>query len=219
MFGIVFLLGSVGVNGVRGEIIATTTWGQFYADVGQNYTQPDPAVTSYDWMERTHDYFWYIDTTPSYDIMGAYIHITGLKNTYQWMPWAESDKLWFSLLNVVPNTATGWTDGATTGGWSRIYTRDYDKSTNHVLQWPGAVQIYVQPNLASATDITIDISGYINAYLEDSNRSFAVGFDPDCHWIWQDMSVEVTPVPIPAAVWLLGAGLVGLVGIRRRLKK
>ena len=27
------------------------------------------------------------------------------------------------------------------------------------------------------------------------------------------------PVPIPAAVWLLGSGLLGLVGIRRRFKK
>jgi hypothetical protein len=28
-----------------------------------------------------------------------------------------------------------------------------------------------------------------------------------------------TPVPVPAAVWLLGTGLAGLVGIRRKMKK
>ena len=32
-------------------------------------------------------------------------------------------------------------------------------------------------------------------------------------------SVQVSTVPIPAAVWLLGSGLVGLIGIRRRFKK
>jgi len=29
----------------------------------------------------------------------------------------------------------------------------------------------------------------------------------------------VTPTPVPAAVWLLGSGLIGLVGARRKLKK
>ena len=29
---------------------------------------------------------------------------------------------------------------------------------------------------------------------------------------------EINPVPIPAAVWLLGGGLIGLVGLRRRIK-
>ena len=35
---------------------------------------------------------------------------------------------------------------------------------------------------------------------------------------YNDMIVKVSyvPTPIPAAVWLLGTGLLGLVGIRRR---
>lgn len=32
-------------------------------------------------------------------------------------------------------------------------------------------------------------------------------------------SKVVTPVPVPAAVWLLGTGLVGLVGVRRKQRK
>jgi hypothetical protein len=34
-----------------------------------------------------------------------------------------------------------------------------------------------------------------------------------------DLNFRVTPVPVPAAVWLLGSGLIGLIGIRRRSKK
>ncbi|NVN98839.1 MAG: VPLPA-CTERM sorting domain-containing protein [Geobacteraceae bacterium] len=30
--------------------------------------------------------------------------------------------------------------------------------------------------------------------------------------------MEVTATPIPAAAWLLGSGLLGLVGVRRRKK-
>jgi hypothetical protein len=33
------------------------------------------------------------------------------------------------------------------------------------------------------------------------------------------VSQELTVVPVPAAVWLLGGGLIGLLGIRRRFKK
>jgi hypothetical protein len=30
---------------------------------------------------------------------------------------------------------------------------------------------------------------------------------------------DITPVPIPGAVWLLGSGLIGFMGIRMRMKK
>jgi hypothetical protein len=32
-------------------------------------------------------------------------------------------------------------------------------------------------------------------------------------------NINASPVPIPAAAWLLGSGLIGLVGLRRRFKK
>ena len=33
---------------------------------------------------------------------------------------------------------------------------------------------------------------------------------------WDDASLEVSPIPVPAAVWLFGSGLLGLVGVARR---
>jgi uncharacterized protein DUF4114 len=52
---------------------------------------------------------------------------------------------------------------------------------------------------------------------EDLPGSLADGSDRD----FNDLVLEVSirPVPIPAAIYLLGAGFVGLVGLRRKLKK
>lgn len=38
----------------------------------------------------------------------------------------------------------------------------------------------------------------------------------DESWAMDNLSVSVTAVPVPAAVWLFGAGLIGLVGVGRR---
>ena len=35
---------------------------------------------------------------------------------------------------------------------------------------------------------------------------------------WVSTSASITPVPIPAAVWLFGSGLLGLIGVARRKK-
>ena len=34
-----------------------------------------------------------------------------------------------------------------------------------------------------------------------------------------DLIMAFTPVPLPGALWLLGSGLLGLVGLRRKLTK
>ncbi len=44
-----------------------------------------------------------------------------------------------------------------------------------------------------------------------------VGY-PNADYDYNDMIVAITPTPIPAAAWLLGSGLAGLMALRRRNK-
>jgi len=47
-------------------------------------------------------------------------------------------------------------------------------------------------------------------------EDIAVGSgDKDYNDLWASISTKTNPVPVPAAVWLFGSGLVGLVGLRR----
>ena len=48
-----------------------------------------------------------------------------------------------------------------------------------------------------------------------SGLTFA-GFSPGASGAFLD-KVDVSPVPVPAAVWLLGSGILGLVGLRKRI--
>ena len=73
-----------------------------------------------------------------------------------------------------------------------------------------------------AINYTLYLGGYVRGsdsgeqWVEAVKDTAFAGLieSSDANWSW----AKFTPVPIPAAVWLLGGGLIGLVGLRRRFK-
>lgn len=69
---------------------------------------------------------------------------------------------------------------------------------------------------------TIDPWEYIYTIdLLDGNNTFAILAEDHGGATYFDMQLtaNVNPVPVPAAVWLLGSGLAGLVTVRRKIAK
>jgi len=53
--------------------------------------------------------------------------------------------------------------------------------------------------------------------MDDGSQSYT--YEPNVEYGLAVRSGQVSAVPVPAAVWLLGSGLIGLIGARRKLKK
>jgi len=55
--------------------------------------------------------------------------------------------------------------------------------------------------------------------LVDTDRLyFGINANGDDYYDWGHFKGSATLIPLPGAVWLLGSGLLGLIGVRRRLK-
>jgi hypothetical protein len=79
-----------------------------------------------------------------------------------------------------------------------------------------------------SADLTLDLVGLnLRQYLEDG-RFVTLVIAPDLSRCIStndfridtaNLTVEATPVPIPASVWLFGSGFVGLIGIGRKVRR
>ena len=79
---------------------------------------------------------------------------------------------------------------------------------------------FMNVDFINATNIVLSGTGIISstdAGLDDSFGSWSFGANSaGTNFTWNSASNAV--VPVPAAVWLFGSGLVGLVGMARRKK-
>ena len=75
---------------------------------------------------------------------------------------------------------------------------------------PGFIE-FLDMNLTALTDgLHIDLFRCSSGSVEGGNCNIQQGFD------FAPFSHDATYVPVPAAVWLFGSGMLGLVGIARR---
>jgi hypothetical protein len=87
---------------------------------------------------------------------------------------------------------------------------------------PGALGGFLnQNNGAEANLAALATVGYVDQYLyyygSIPTRGNTTGMNVATIRTFADGHTELNPVPIPAAVYLLGSGLLGLVGIRRKM--
>jgi len=82
------------------------------------------------------------------------------------------------------------------------------------LYWGGSeiFSLLNAPNLGGYTQYSFV------AQATSSSTTLSMGFRNDLDYFILD-DVDVSPVPIPGAVWLLGSGIVGLIGLKRRMRK
>lgn len=128
---------------------------------------------------------------------------------YNWVDYEDN------ILNVYIKDGV---DSGNDGYDARLSTYPDWSGWTHIGAW-----IYEDTDNTNVyPDASYDVAFILNmnpewvSYLTNGN-GFTVGFDPDCHFYGDRVDVNA-PVPEPATLVLLGSGLLGLAGFRRKIR-
>ena len=99
--------------------------------------------------------------------------------------------------------------------WLWSYGIPGDISNQFQAKWDDTV-MFAQTDIPG--DYPVNYTQYqFTMVASDTFTEIEFGLRNDPEWIYLD-DISVNQVPIPGAVWLLGSGLVGLAGLRRKFK-
>ena len=123
---------------------------------------------------------------------------TGVDAGYNMTTHSEMSNLWYNVLGNIPYYDTSG-NGAQPG-WGLISTGPFSNVQSN--RYWSATEYAPSPTSAWLFDM--------------SNGSQGLNSKTNSPYAWAVQSGDVSAVPVPAAVWLFGSGLLGLLGVAKR---
>jgi hypothetical protein len=214
-------------------IPSTMTWMQDLSDVTSStasdvvYMDNGDGTYTYMGMDSVSmmsgdlwDYSWTLTGDPD-PLIGGSFTVTNTSSMMQT----------FDITFALP-ISPGFTNGYMTGSLSGTYS-DFDNSggaTLNLNDWDGLIDGasrmnlfgFAGPCIGVGCSVTIgNVSEGPTLYTGDVTSTIGIHMNFELSAgdrVTFNTSFEVNPVPVPAAVWLFGSGLLGLIGIARRKK-
>jgi len=219
-----FSVNSFAATNVAGGMIQVTFTGPYFGSDGDPYNNPTGGFTK----GRPGDLYlsttgWVVATNPgNHGIGDTFNPATEGWNVvvpFLGTPVGVNDGLVFTYTNTMHNLDTGKADyqltmsqGFTEWRVSQAWRGGYGDSNL------GTVYAILNLDTVSRTSLAYTVPAGSLTFIFPN-----MGLSPDAlgyHWT-QGCGNDVVEggVPIPSAVWLLGSGLIGLIGIRRRFRR